>query len=61
MNIMRKAYVSPRLVRVKLEPSQAILSQCSVGVTDIRRNEAGGCKSGRNCRSDEDGDSAATS
>ena len=29
----KKAYVSPKVVRVKLEASQAILSQCSVGIT----------------------------
>ncbi len=32
----KKAYVSPRIVRVKLEPAQAVLSNCSVGITDIR-------------------------
>ncbi len=29
----KKAYVSPKVVRVKLEASQAVLSQCSVGST----------------------------
>ena len=29
----KKPYVSPQIIRVKLEPSQAILSNCSAGVT----------------------------
>jgi len=29
----KKAYVSPRVIRVKLEPTQAVLSHCSVGST----------------------------
>ncbi len=32
----KKAYVSPRVIRVKLEPTQAVLSNCSVGTADIR-------------------------
>ncbi len=50
----KKEYVSPRLVRVRLEPSQAVLSQCSVGSTNIshakleecRSLAEGGCKQG---------------
>ncbi len=29
----KKAYVSPQVIRVKLEASQAVLSQCSVDTT----------------------------
>ncbi len=36
----KKAYVSPQVTRVKLEPTQAVLSQCSIGVTNTR-NDAG--------------------
>ena len=32
----KKAYVSPQVTRVKLEPTQAVLSQCSVGVTNAK-------------------------
>ncbi len=31
----KKAYVSPRVIRVNLEPTQAGLSHCSVGTTKI--------------------------
>ncbi|MEE8076595.1 MAG: hypothetical protein V3T60_13330 [Candidatus Binatia bacterium] len=42
----KKAYVSPQVIRVKLEPSQAVLSQCSVGVSPLRNtNPAGSCDS----------------
>ena len=27
----KKTYVSPQVIRVKLEPTQAVLSQCEVG------------------------------
>ncbi len=36
----KKTYVSPQVTRVKLEPTQAVLSQCSIGVTNVR-NSAG--------------------
>ena len=32
----KKAYVSPQVTRVKLEPTQAVLSQCSVGISDVK-------------------------
>ena len=57
----KKTYVSPKVVRVKLEASQAILSNCSVGAT-----HAG--DGGTHCSTDHGGrkdwatgDSAATS
>jgi hypothetical protein len=36
----KKTYVSPQVTRVKLEPTQAVLSQCSIGVTNVK-NSAG--------------------
>ena len=36
----KKTYVSPQVTRVKLEPTQAVLSQCSIGVTNTK-NSAG--------------------
>jgi len=32
----KKTYVSPQVTRVKLEPTQAVLSQCSVGVANAK-------------------------
>ncbi len=42
----KKAYVSPQVTRVKLEPTQAVLSQCSIGVTNIKAGvgESGFCE-----------------
>ena len=31
----KKAYVSPQVIRVKLEPTQAVLSQCEVNAHGI--------------------------
>jgi len=61
----KKTYVSPQVVRVKLEPTQAVLSQCSVGISPIRNtNPAGTCSAvaGHECKqSSHGGDSAPTS
>ncbi len=49
----KKAYVSPQVMRVKLEPSQAVLSQCSTNMTNIRNsNTAGTCSAevGHECK-----------
>jgi len=44
----KKTYVSPQVTRVKLEPTQAVLSQCSVGETNLSNsNPAGECKAGK--------------
>lgn len=34
----RKPYVSPRLIKVKLNQNQAVLSQCSVTAGTLRRS-----------------------
>ncbi len=60
----KKAYVSPQVIRVKLEPSQAVLSQCSVDVTATRNsNLSGSCLTGTHqCkRASQAGDNAASS
>ena len=47
----KKAYVSPQVIRVKLEPSQAVLSQCEVGVASVSNaNPAGVCSASKNCK-----------
>ena len=38
----KKAYVSPQVMRVKLEPTQAVLSHCSVGITGTLDGVVGG-------------------
>ncbi len=61
----KKAYVSPRIIRVKLEPAQAVLSNCSVGITDIRlaKGLASFCQDSleHHCKQFPIGDSEATS
>ncbi len=43
----KKPYVSPTVITVKLEPTQAILSQCSVGITDLKNLQPSGtCEGG---------------
>ncbi len=57
----KKAYVSPQVIRVKLEPSQAILSNCAVGST--KAGDGGAfCSTSHGGRKDwATGDSAAIS
>ena len=59
----KKAYVSPTIISVKLEPTQAVLSQCSVGVTALWKKRTDGfCSIPHNCKQNHhNGDSAATS
>ncbi len=60
----KKAYVSPQVLRVKLEASQAVLSQCAVNITALRNsNQTGSCITGTHeCKqSSQAGDTAATS
>ncbi len=60
----KKAYVSPQVTRVKLEPTQAVLSQCSVGVTNAKTGVPSGFCDGvshPNCKSAASGLSAAGS
>lgn len=51
--MQKRAYFKPKMVRVKLNPEQAVLSQCSAGATTlIDQDESPGfCKSsGGGCR-----------
>ncbi len=59
----KKTYVSPQVIRVKLEATQAVLSQCEVGVVGISNvNPAGFCDASKNCKQrGHGGNSAATS
>ena len=63
----KKPYVSPTILSVKLEPTQAVLSQCSVGVTAVwRKSVPGMCSVTHNCKLNSThghnaGDSAGTS
>ncbi len=60
----KKAYVSPQVIRVKLEATQAVLSQCAVNITAVRNtNTSGSCVTGTHeCKqSSQSGDTAATS
>lgn len=63
----KKPYVSPTVTSVKLEPTQAVLSQCSVGVTALwRKRVPGMCSVTHNCKMNgthahNPGDSAGTS
>ncbi len=60
----KKPYVSPQVISVKLEPTQAVLSQCSVGVVALwKKDVAGECSVSHNCKQAgaHQGDSAATS
>ena len=36
----KKAYVSPQVIRVKLDPSQAVLSQCEMNQTSAKDGNA---------------------
>ena len=59
----KKAYVSPQVIRVKLEPTQAVLSQCEVGAGGLQdSNTTGACRGGDACKqSNKHGNSAANS
>ena len=59
----KKAYVSPQVIRVKLEPSQAVLSQCEVDIIGVSNlNPAGFCNAAKNCKQrNQPGNNAATS
>lgn len=63
----RKPYEVPRLIRVTLNPTQAVLTQCSTTSSAISRNVNTACDDiagGHNCRRDNAGhgqDSAAHS
>ncbi len=59
----KKAYVSPQIIRVKLEPTQAVLSQCEVNAVGISNAYVTGtCDLLHDCKQRHSGgNSAATS
>lgn len=61
----KKTYVTPQVTKVKLDASQAVLGQCSVGVILIRRNIPDLCNNTtdpcKKQRLQDGGDSAAHS
>jgi len=47
----KKAYVSPQVMRVKLEPTQAVLSHCEVGQSNVSQADPTGfCDAGHACK-----------
>ena len=58
-----KRYEPPRLIKVKLNHTQAVLSQCSVGATGLWHSGGNDCTGSKNCRNDSPGhgDSQSTS
>lgn len=58
---MKREYIKPKLVRVKLNPEQAVLSQCSDGWSDMKdSNTSGKCASG-GCRQKSAGGASTAS
>ncbi len=63
----RRPYEVPRLIRVRLNPTQAVLTPCSTLSSSLQRNVNTACDDpagGHNCRRDNAGhgqDSAAVS
>ena len=55
----KKTYVSPQVTRVKLEPSQAVLSQCEVGAGTVSEGfPTGRCNLASNCKQKQHGGSS---
>ena len=50
-----KPYEPPRLIRIWLNHTQAVLSQCSVGVTGLWQSSDIECRTDKNCRNDGSG------
>lgn len=50
--MQRRDYSRPEIVRVRLNPEQAVLSQCSVAAASVQNADPSGfCKGGRmDCR-----------
>ena len=59
----KKTYVSPQVIRVQLEPRQAVLSQCEVNALGISNAATTGfCNLAHDCKQRHSGgNSAATS
>jgi hypothetical protein len=56
----KKEYVSPQVTRVKLEPTQAVLSQCEVGAVGISNAfPAGTCDVSHDCKQRHSGGNSA--
>ena len=59
----KRVYSKPKIMRVRLNPEQAVLSQCSASATDFKDGDASGfCEGGRGmgmgrggCRQDRAG------
>lgn len=54
---VKRVYVPPKIVRVRLNPEQAVLSTCGIGATTLVQNVLQFCDSGSglNCRKGDDG------
>ena len=50
-----KSYEPPRLIRVKLNHTQAVLSVCSVGATSLWHSNGADCEAAKNCRNAQPG------
>lgn len=48
--MQKRAYFKPKMVRVKLNPEQAVLSQCSGSVGTLATQVLTWCHPGDNCR-----------
>lgn len=48
--MQKRAYFKPKMVRVKLNPEQAVLSQCSVGAGTLSGQKLSYCNLGNDCR-----------
>ena len=58
----KKAYVPPQVIRVKLEPTQAVLSQCEVNAIGLSQSFFPGfCDFSKDCKHRHSGNSAGTS
>ncbi|MEE8074863.1 MAG: hypothetical protein V3T60_04495 [Candidatus Binatia bacterium] len=58
----KKAYVSPRVIRVNLEPTQAVLSHCNVDAHSLKNLQPTGfCDLGKDCKQAHSGDMDANS
>ncbi len=57
----KKAYVSPQVTRVKLEPTQAVLSQCEVGAIGLAGSftTPGVCNATADCKQKQHGGGGA--
>lgn len=58
MNQDKKPYAPPKVFEVELNQDQAILTTCSVGVTNISNNRTNACVAGTCKRAMGTGDSA---